>query len=322
MSIECFSPRWDSYIPLGLASLVIYPIGIPAGFFYFLSVEKHHLYTSKKVLYRYAFLYNAYHPQTWWFEMVDMMNKLAMTSVVGFFSLELQMPVALIIIWCFFSTVLVMDPYIRKVDDRLQHLACNILINIIYLGYMLVNIDGDLTDGQEWVLSILLLLMCALVFGLFVYHGWLILHRRKKWKKRKKMLKEALVNVPKMEETKEDSAEGIESKHSGSSPKTLDKLVDTMKKSHPISGECTKCEKDAEVYCLQCSVLYCNDCAEVAHKEIPGHTTVTHMPESTATKERVLEEATLEDAIAEEEQRAPMDKSMELALITGQVQES
>jgi hypothetical protein len=49
MSIECFSPRWDSYIPLGLASLVIYPIGIPAGFFYFLSVEKHHLYTSKKV---------------------------------------------------------------------------------------------------------------------------------------------------------------------------------------------------------------------------------------------------------------------------------
>eukprot|EP00457_Paulinella_chromatophora_P000030 gb/GEZN01000030.1/.p1 GENE.gb/GEZN01000030.1/~~gb/GEZN01000030.1/.p1 ORF type:complete len:3581 (-),score=336.49 gb/GEZN01000030.1/:465-11183(-) len=187
-SLECFDHRWDSFLPLGMTALVIYPVGIPMIFFYFLSVQKFRLYTSSKVLYRYAFLYQAYHPDAWWFEIVDMTIKLAMTSVVGFFKLRWQMPVALAFIFVFFTTVLFWDPYVRVVDDRLQHLSCCILVNIILLGYTIVELGGKIDIVTEWVLSILLLTLQFGLFGVFIFHGSQIMYRRRKWAKRKQDL--------------------------------------------------------------------------------------------------------------------------------------
>jgi hypothetical protein len=80
--------------------LLVYPIGIPIGFFVLL-YRKRHVLSDDEVLQTNGFLYQAYHIDMWWFELADMATKLFLTSIIGFFSADYQMPVGICYLVCF-----------------------------------------------------------------------------------------------------------------------------------------------------------------------------------------------------------------------------
>jgi hypothetical protein len=52
-----------------------------------------------------------------------MANKLALTSLLAFFPIEWQMPLGMVVIVCYMMAVLLLQPYVRRGDDRLLQLG-------------------------------------------------------------------------------------------------------------------------------------------------------------------------------------------------------
>jgi hypothetical protein len=195
-NLICYDDRWKASLPIGIIGVLLYPIGIPIIFFFYLFKNRKRLWTSKKVRYRYGLLFAAYHKEMWFFEMCDMLNKLFLTSLVGFFALDLQMPSALFEIYCFLTVILCFDPYLRHLDDRLQQFSMCIIFNMVLLGWTTIKEEGDLDNTTEWVLSLILIFLMFGLFSVFVVQGARIFLSRHKWKKRRAAYYKKVGNNP------------------------------------------------------------------------------------------------------------------------------
>jgi hypothetical protein len=111
--------RWKTYATLSALMIPVYPIGIPAFFFFMMwryvkygAASQPASHPSPRVCSRcvcvrvracragrlrepgvraeLGLLYDAYDPSMWWFEMVDMIHKLIVTSVLAFFPEKMQ----------------------------------------------------------------------------------------------------------------------------------------------------------------------------------------------------------------------------------------
>lgn len=97
-----------------------------------------------------GFLYDAYTAKLWWFEIVDMANKLFLVSIVGFFPPDWQLGLAMVrpvTVTClhgvttppqawtvgYLMVLLLAKPYVRKGDDRL-HLLVQLEIYLFLLA--------------------------------------------------------------------------------------------------------------------------------------------------------------------------------------------
>jgi len=112
----------------------------------------------------YGFLYEAYTSHLWYFELVDMLNKLFLTSLLPFFTADAQAPVGLA--WCGAYTIfiLLMSPYIRKIDDQL-HLVCMIhLMLILLIGWVLQQDPFVVGSSADIVFSVILLVVLGALF--------------------------------------------------------------------------------------------------------------------------------------------------------------
>ena len=68
MRISCNSEKYKSYIPLITLAFLIYPIGVPALFFYLLYKKRHLLRWSHRL----GLLYHSYEDKYWWFEVYEL----------------------------------------------------------------------------------------------------------------------------------------------------------------------------------------------------------------------------------------------------------
>ena len=82
--------RW-SWLPYALVMIVVYPIGIPAAFFFLVRRNLGRL-REPDIRMTLGFLYEAYDHDMYWFELMDMTNKLFMTSVMPLFAVGHQVP--------------------------------------------------------------------------------------------------------------------------------------------------------------------------------------------------------------------------------------
>lgn len=62
-----------------------------------------------------GFLYGGYRLSVWWFEMIDLIQKLLLTSVLAFFPSDSQLAVGMVIAVLFLIALLNTNPYIRGV---------------------------------------------------------------------------------------------------------------------------------------------------------------------------------------------------------------
>lgn len=122
-----------------IAMLLLYPVGVPA-YFLIILVRAKTSFRTPETRAELGFLYDGYATDTWWFELVDMAHKLCLTSLLGFFPTDLQLPGESMIrapsnpsqcvttvgmcITCLYTVIiLVRKPYYRKGDDRLHLFA-------------------------------------------------------------------------------------------------------------------------------------------------------------------------------------------------------
>ena len=84
MSVECFASDWMAHMPLILAAIFAYPIGLPALFFGVLYFNRHQLHSSQQCIERYGEMYSSYREEFWYYDIVEMGRKLAQTSAVMF----------------------------------------------------------------------------------------------------------------------------------------------------------------------------------------------------------------------------------------------
>ena len=69
-----------------------------------------------------AFLIAAYAADVRYFELLDMLNKLFLSSILFFFPMDAQLPIGMV--WCilFLGLLLLLQPYVRNSDGELRRL--------------------------------------------------------------------------------------------------------------------------------------------------------------------------------------------------------
>merc|ERR1712194_352659 len=95
-SVLCSSVEWQNFALYNIPFLVLYPVGIPVFYMYKLSKMSRsgvlNLPTSRAA---YGFLYEAFFNKYWYFELVDMLFKLLMISIVPGFGGAFEMQIAM-----------------------------------------------------------------------------------------------------------------------------------------------------------------------------------------------------------------------------------
>jgi hypothetical protein len=84
MRLQCFTQEWWAYAGYGLVMCGLYVVGLPAAVLVILRQRKATLFgpASETTMKRYGFLYDAYGPTAWWWEVEELVRKLLLSSLV------------------------------------------------------------------------------------------------------------------------------------------------------------------------------------------------------------------------------------------------
>eukprot|EP00003_Mantamonas_plastica_P009012 TRINITY_DN181_c0_g1_i10.p1 TRINITY_DN181_c0_g1~~TRINITY_DN181_c0_g1_i10.p1 ORF type:complete len:1409 (-),score=447.00 TRINITY_DN181_c0_g1_i10:642-4868(-) len=166
---ECFNERHSGYVGLAVVGILLYIIGIPAAFILTLRKYKDELETQK-IRERFGFLYIGYNLKTYYWEIVEMMRKLVIASVLVFVARGL--PSQLVVGMLVNLTALLfherLQPYEEKSDHDLQYNALLQLFMTLFGGLLLkVQISKEPNDiilfGVLLVLINLVVVVMAIV---------------------------------------------------------------------------------------------------------------------------------------------------------------
>jgi hypothetical protein len=119
--------------------------------------------------------------------------QLFLTSLLTFLPAEWQMPAGLIACALYMTLALILDPFVRTVDQRMA-LAVQSCLYCLLLCGMVLQREGFLAPEslEDYGLSVVLLVLCAAIVVLFVYHC--VLHFRALWRdmQRRKLKNDAV----------------------------------------------------------------------------------------------------------------------------------
>jgi TRAP-type C4-dicarboxylate transport system permease small subunit len=133
-------------------------------------VRYRHRLLEVDVRFELGFLYEAFVRTAWYFELIDTLNKLFMTSVIPFFSPNLQLPMGLGCTLIYTVIILLKKPYRLKGDDRLHLLVQAVIFMMLTTGYVLVSTNTNVLEEKlDLLLSLMLIAMtCGLVLVFLV----------------------------------------------------------------------------------------------------------------------------------------------------------
>jgi len=171
-SLLCLDDDWWGYLPYAIAFVLIYPIGVPSFFLYMLARYRYRL-TEVDIRFELGFLYEAFNRNAWYFELVDTINKLIMTSVIPFFPPLYQMPIGLACTAGYAIVILLVRPYRLKGDDRLHLLVQGVIFMMLTTGYVLISTNTNVLEARlDLLLSLMLIAMtCGLLLVFLVQAG-------------------------------------------------------------------------------------------------------------------------------------------------------
>jgi Na+-transporting methylmalonyl-CoA/oxaloacetate decarboxylase gamma subunit len=165
---RCHTAKWNNYAVYAAVMILVYPIGIPAFFFYMIRrYQRDGRLAEPGVVAELGFIYAAYDPAMWWFEMADMLHKLVLTSLLAFLPDSAQLPVGLWVVVLYTAAILLLKPYKHKGDDRLHLFVQTEILLMIYSGWLFFR-GEDITDLIDAVLSVLLIGAVVFVFLFFL----------------------------------------------------------------------------------------------------------------------------------------------------------
>jgi len=107
----------------------------------------------------------------YWFEMVDLIHKLILCSIIVFFPTPAILPVGLAIEGIYIMILLLKTPYLRLADDRLQMLAQFDIFLLLTVQHT-YSVEGAPPPGSnvDIALSAFLILLAVFIFCIFVWN--------------------------------------------------------------------------------------------------------------------------------------------------------
>jgi hypothetical protein len=147
LTIDCTDNKYLFHlIFIVVPTLVLYPLGVPLGFFFLLNQAKLSVTWTKRL----SFMFTTYKEEYWWFECYDLLRKLFVTGVIIFVmpGTIVQIAVACMMhcIGCMvhFSTY----PYESRADNSLGSIALSQILLTTFLG-LLLKVDAGNEEGAD-----------------------------------------------------------------------------------------------------------------------------------------------------------------------------
>jgi len=184
-TIMCYDSTWNSFADYAWVMVWIYPVGIPAFFFFMLyRYYRQDRLDEPGIRAELGFLYASFDRSLWFFELIDMAHKLFLTSFLQLISLDSQLQVGLAVVTVYMMVLLLVKPYKRKGDDKL-HLFVQIEIWLfLYCGFLYYeNILPS--SSAETLLGALLIAICCLIFLYLFIQIIQVLYKKYREKKEK-----------------------------------------------------------------------------------------------------------------------------------------
>jgi len=147
LTIDCTDEKYLFHlIFIFVPSLIIYPFGVPMGFFFLLNQAKLSVTWTKRL----SFMFTTYKEEYWWFECYDLLRKLFVTGVIIF-----VMPgtIVQIAVACMMHCVGCMVhfytyPYESSADNSLGSIALSQILLTTFLG-LLLKVDAGGEQGAD-----------------------------------------------------------------------------------------------------------------------------------------------------------------------------
>ena len=181
-TIDCDSREHFGWQMAGLALILVYPIGIPLSFFLMLLRNRHVLEdpyhkNHNKVTLRYAFLAQDFNKKCWYFECVDMLRKLMLSSMLIFFQQGsiAQVGLAIVVSIIFYSLQIHLSPY-KVPSNNILKLATDAQVSLtLLMALALKAADGGAQIGmdEEMFESLLVVVMVGVPLPLILYGTFL-----------------------------------------------------------------------------------------------------------------------------------------------------
>jgi len=140
VNVECGGTEYHANMALAIIAIIAYPLGIPAFIFYTLRRYRKRLH-EPGVRLQLGFLYHAFTPESWYFELCDMANKLIMVALLAFLPSDNQMQAGMVIC-CLFTILLLWRPPYNHINDfRLHLLVESVIFLIVAAAYTMTESD-------------------------------------------------------------------------------------------------------------------------------------------------------------------------------------
>lgn len=163
--IDCDSSLYRAYLPAVTIALILYPVGIPVMFFLLLKFRRNtHPWDDNL-----SFLYKAYRPTYWWFEVYELVRKLFLTGLIIFVAAGTALQIAIATCVCFVSVAmhLRLQPYEDSWDDVMQTCSLTELLVMTYCA-LLLKLDMTGSDSVSLLVFDYLLIISNGVVLLFI----------------------------------------------------------------------------------------------------------------------------------------------------------
>jgi hypothetical protein len=146
---------------------IVYPIGIPAFFLFMMLRYRNprNRMEEKGVRAQLGFLYDGYERHAWWFELVDLGVKLILSSLIAFLPYDYQMVGAMIVVTGMIVCISLVNPYLRKGDNRLHFVALVEIFLMLEAG----NIFNQLEEPDELMDILLSIILIGITVGFFIW---------------------------------------------------------------------------------------------------------------------------------------------------------
>jgi len=150
MAVDCNSTEHATYMLIGLASVALLPVGIPLAFWLRLFRNRKAIThpshpKQEEVTERFAFILEDYKPECWYWEALDMMRKLLLTSVLVLVQpgTLLQIGAAVLVAVVFNNLQMRKQPYALEANNRLKFATDSQIIITLIVSLILKAASGD-----------------------------------------------------------------------------------------------------------------------------------------------------------------------------------
>ncbi|CAM9140361.1 unnamed protein product [Ectocarpus sp. 12 AP-2014] len=196
--IECDTPKHDNYKIFAAVMICIYPLGIPAAFWYFLRRQRSrinpptdkglkdqrgrkHVVDEKmnqrrtdRAIAPTSFLWNAYYPNRYYYEVFECMRRLLLTGLLVFLVPDTPGQVAFGCVFAFLSLLAfeLLRPHTDHLDMQLYRTGCLVIFFTNFLALMIkANVASPDSRGSE-VYSVVLIIVNVLFFLSIFWNTW------------------------------------------------------------------------------------------------------------------------------------------------------